>query len=154
MADDAPIPDEVHRQLGRELFNATWDLIDKVDRSAADDDAMLLSAAASRWHWELVGTAEQLATGDWQLAHVACLVGDGELARRFAQRNLDIAEREQWDGWRLASAHEGMARAYAVRGDRDACNRHIDAARAALEHEASAEERAVIEEQLATIPGV
>ena len=34
-------------QLGRDLFNKAWDLIDRNDRSATDDNEMLLTAAAA-----------------------------------------------------------------------------------------------------------
>lgn len=91
------------------MFNDTWDLIDKADRCDADDDQMLLTAMASRWHWGQVGTAEQAARGDWQVAHVFGLVRHGEVAVRFARRHLATANAEGWDGWWLASAHEGMA---------------------------------------------
>jgi hypothetical protein len=144
---------EMHRRLGIQLFNQTWDLIDRTDRDADDDIQMLLTAAASRWHWGQLGAPDRVSTGDWQVAHVASLVGIGELARRFASRSLAIVESEGWDGWRLASAHEGMARACAALGDADGCARHVAAARSALEHEPEEEERRVIESQLATIPG-
>ncbi len=111
------VEDDERRDWLREVavgqFNAAWDLIDKTDRSAEDDGAMVLAAATSRWHWGQVGGPEQTATGDWQVAHVACLLGLGELAALFASRNLATAEAEGWDGWRLASAHEAMARACA-----------------------------------------
>jgi hypothetical protein len=139
-------------RLAKELFNGTWDLIDKPDRSADEDVAMLLSAAASRWHWGRVGGAEQVATGDWQVAHVASLLGLGDLAELFATRNLDAAVAGEWDGWRLASAHEGMARALATRGDSDGRARHIAAAEEALGREPEEEERELIASQLATVP--
>ena len=144
--------DDVHRQIGVERFNATWDLIDRPDRSADDDVELLLSAMTSRWHWGQVGGPEEISTGDWQVAHAAALLGLGDLALLFARRNLTTAEAQGWTGWRLASAHEGMARACAVAGDADGRARHLDAARAALDAEPDAEERQVIADQLATVP--
>jgi hypothetical protein len=141
-----------HRRQAAALFNSTWDLIDKSDRTEDDDAEMLLSAAASRWHWGQVGGAEQVASGDWQVAHVAALLGVADVATRFAGRNLAIAETEGWDGWRLASAHEGMARACAVSGDTEGRSAHIAAAQAALSREPDAEDREVIEAQIATVP--
>lgn len=146
--------DDVHRQIGVERFNATWDLIDRADRSADDDVELLLSAITSRWHWGQVGGPEEISTGDWQVAHAASLLGLGDLALLFARRNLATAEAQGWSGWRLASAHEGMARAFAVAGDAGGRARHLDAARAALDAEPDAEERQVIAEQLATVPEV
>jgi hypothetical protein len=145
--------DEVHRVIGVDRFNATWDLIDLGGRRSADDDVeMLLSAMTSRWHWGRVGGPEEMATGDWQIAHAASLLGLGDLAVLFASRNLAVAEAQGWSGWRLASAHEGMARASAVAGDATGRARHVAAAEAALADEPDAEESNVIAEQLATIP--
>ncbi|HEX2821111.1 MAG TPA: hypothetical protein VHO07_13230 [Streptosporangiaceae bacterium] len=39
------------RQVAATLFNHVWDLLEKPDRSAADDDEMLHGAHASRYHW-------------------------------------------------------------------------------------------------------
>ena len=152
---DAPSQEEVdrwHRDFGAAFFNATWDLIEQADRTDDDDLDMLLSAAASRRHWTNVGGATQLASGDWQVAHVLCLLGEGNLALRFARRNLAVAEAEQWTGWQLASAHEGMARAYATLGDGEGRARHIAACESALAAEPEEGERKVIAEQLATVP--
>lgn len=151
MADDGG---RLHRELGAELFNRTWELIEERQRSADDDVDMLLSAAASRWHWGQVGGPEEVATGDWQVAHVASLLGLGELARVFARHNLDLAISCEWDGWRLASAHEGMARALAACGDADGREHHIDLAIGALERERSEADRAAIASQLRTVPPV
>lgn len=140
------------RSLAVSLFNATWELIDRADRTDDEDVEMLLSATASRWHWGQVGTAEQVAIGDWQVGHVASLLGLGELALRFAERHLAAALSQGWAGWRLASAHEGVSRAYAILGDDVASASHRGDAEAALALEPDEENRAVIESQLATIP--
>ncbi|HEX4904416.1 MAG TPA: hypothetical protein VFU93_03110 [Acidimicrobiales bacterium] len=147
--------DDVHRQIGVERFNASWDLIDKgAARSPDDDVELLLSAMTSRWHWGQVGGPEEVSTGDWQVAHAACLLGLGDLALLFARRNLATATERGWSGWRLASAHEGMARASAVAGDADGRSRHLAAAEAALANEPDAEESRIIASQLATVPSV
>lgn len=142
-----------HRRCAVEQFNRTWDLIEQSDRSPEDDVEMILAAATSRWHWARIGDAENIATGDWQVAHVASLLGDGKLAAVFAQHHLDIAETEAWTGWRLASAHEGMARARAVIGDATGRDHHVAEAERALEDEDDRESSQVVAEQLATIPG-
>ena len=149
MMDDA-----LHRALGAQLFNKAWDLIERADRSADDDIELLLSAMTSRWHWTQVGGPEEVATGDWQIAHVASLLGFGDLATVFAERNLAAAEGMNWSGWRLASAHEGMARASAARGEADRRRRHLEAARQALESEPDPGERAVIAAQIDSVPDV
>lgn len=143
------------REIGIDRFNATWELVDRGAARTQDDDVeMLLSAMTSRWHWSQAGGPAELATGDWLVSHVACLLGLGDLALLFARRALATTESEGWPGWRLASAHEGLARAFAVLGDADQRSFHLDAADAALAAEPDAEESAIIREQLATVPPV
>ena len=146
--------EEWHREIAKQQFNRCWDLIELAERSPDDEVDMLLAAMTSRWHWGQVGGAEQIATGDWQVAHVTSLLGHGELARTFAARNLAAAETLGFTGWLLASAHEGMARACAATGDADARARHLAAAEAALETEDDPESRRIVTEQLASVPPV
>ena len=143
-----------HTDLAKALFNRAWHLIDAPARNEDDDVAMLLAAAASRWHWGEVGSTQEVATSDWQVAHVAALLGLADLSVWFAGRSLASAEAEGWTGWRLASAHEGMARAFAAAGDADGRARHVQLANDALAGEPDADDRAVVEEQLATVPEV
>jgi hypothetical protein len=49
------------RLLAGHLFNRVWVLLEKPDRSAADDDEMVHAAHASRYHW---GQAGQPVHGD------------------------------------------------------------------------------------------
>ncbi len=141
-----------HRTFAARLFNSTWQLIEKPDRNADEGLEMLLSAATSRWHWGQVGDAEQVAAGDWQVAHVASLLGQDELAFRFAERHLQTAIAQRWDGWRLASAHEGMARAFAAAREADRRDEHVVLARQALERESDAEDREIIAAQIDSVP--
>ena len=143
---------EWHRRFAVETFNATWDLIDNQSRTPDDNLEMLLAALASRWHWGRIGGPEQIATGDWQVAHVASLLGFADLALTVASRHFAIAEEERWSGWRLASAYEGLARAAATAGDFEARRRYVAMAEAALDSEPDEEERIIIAEQLATVP--
>jgi hypothetical protein len=154
MSDDEQTEHAWHRRLAVAEFNRCWDLIDKVDRSVDDRAEMLLAATTSRWHWAQIGGPEETAAGDWQIGHVASLLGFGDLAKLFADRNLATATAEGWTGWRLASAHEGVARACAMLGDGTGRERHVAEARAALSEEDDAGNVEVVAGQLATIPEV
>jgi hypothetical protein len=142
-----------HRHFATSGFNRSWDLLDASDRDDAADDELLAVAFASRWHWGEVGTVENRALGDHQIAKVASALGLGDLALRFAGRALAAAHHEGWDGWRRASVYEGMARACHAAGDVEGRDGWLGRSREALDAIADAEERAVIEEQLAQIPG-
>lgn len=84
---------------------------------------------------------------------MASPLGYGDLAKTFANRNLVIAQSQDWTGWLLASAHQGMARACAVVGDEAGRDRHIADAERALEHEDDPDNAQVVVDQLRTIPG-
>src|SRR5512136_2826673 len=80
---------EWHRQQAVDLFNFTWTLIDKPDRTPDDDDLMLNAAHASRYHWSVCGTVANALRGDWQLAHVYAILQRPEAAVYHAQRCLE-----------------------------------------------------------------
>lgn len=134
-------------------FNAAWNLIDLEGRTSEQQIEMLLCAAASRYLWAQVGGGDDessLAIGDWQVAHVLSHLGAGELALLFADSARARVLAGGWTDWRLASVEEGLARAYAALGDREASERHAEACRRLLP-ELDAEDRKIIEGQLATI---
>ena len=65
----------VERQLAAGLFNQVWVLLDKLDRSAGDDDQMVHTAHASRYHWGAAGGPVQWARGEWQCSRVYAVPG-------------------------------------------------------------------------------
>lgn len=149
------IPSETHKPLAGALFNRSWDLLDLGDgRTAEQDDELLMVAFASKFHWTRVDgvTAENLAIADNQIARAAAAVGFGDLAVAYARRTLDRTTAEGWTDWRLASAHEICARAFAAVGDASACDSHVAKAREIAATIEDAEERAVIEGQIDTVP--
>lgn len=91
----APEPSDArtHARLAAECFNACWDLIEKPDRSAEDDEAMLLQAYASLWHWTRRPdfTPAKRAIGHWQIARVNSLLGRGQAALEHARLALEAA---------------------------------------------------------------
>jgi hypothetical protein len=141
-----------HRQLGVELYNTTWTLLEKQDRTALETDEMIHRAHASRWHWSNVGTEVNLARGDWLCSRVYAVLGRAEPAQWHARRCLEIDEaardREDWD---LASAYEAMARALLVGGDRDGAREWAAKARVECAAIADADDREHIEEDLASL---
>ena len=107
---------------------------------------------ASLYHWSKLGGPAQIATGCWQIAHVASVLGFGLLARNYANRALVLAEAEGFTDWQLASVLEGMARAAAVYGDAAAHEKYYAQAKAAIEAIVDDGDRDVIASQFATVP--
>lgn len=58
--------------LASQLFNETWRLMEQEERSRDDDDRMIHTAHASRYHWGQVrdATPPHRARGDWQISRV------------------------------------------------------------------------------------
>ena len=135
-------------------FNRAWELIDTPDRSPGEDDEMLAAAFVSRYLWDSIGGDEQCAVGDWQIAHVASLLGCAGLALSRAERALERVVRNDWTDWRLASCYEGMARAHATAGNATERDRWAGLCREVVDTLEDAEDRELIASQLASVPGV
>jgi DNA-binding transcriptional MerR regulator len=144
------------RQLGVDLYNSTWTLIEKPDRTAAETDELIHRAHASRWHWARVGTGVNLARGEWLCSRVYATLGGGEPALWHARRCVEINEamaadaRESWD---LPAAYEAMARASFAAGDPASGALWKAKATAAVEDITDADDREPIAQDLATLPG-
>jgi hypothetical protein len=117
-----------HQQFSADCFNRTWDFIDKPDRSSEDDEAMLLCALASLWHWTQRAdcTDQNRSVGHWQVSRVYALVGQGENARRHGERCLACAS--DAPPFYVGYAHEALARAAEVLGDAAAKQKHLQEA--------------------------
>ena len=155
MTAEALTPD-VQRSLAVGLFNRCWDLIDAEDRTADQGREALASAMASRLLWAPIGSAENLAVGDWLVAHVASRLGYADLALDYAAAAHErVATAEPpLDGWLLASTMEGLARAHDAADQDVERDRWAAEARQVLESVEDAEDREHIAGQLASIPGL
>jgi hypothetical protein len=133
MAKQIAITTELHRQLGVDLFNFTWTLIDKSDRTPEDSDQMIHAAHASAYHWRQVGEPINFERSDWQLSRVYALLDRPEAALYHAQRCLEVCQSEDIGDFDLAFAYEAMARAHAVGGKRVEAQEYLMMAREAGE---------------------
>ena len=143
------------RLLAAQLFNETWRLMEQEDRTREDDDRMLHTAHASRYHWEQVraATPAHLARGEWQVSRVYTVLNRPEPALHHAGRVLDICREHGIGDWDLAFAYEALARAYAVAGDAERAREFTDQALAAAEDIVEQEDRDLLIADLETIPG-
>ena len=132
---------EWHRQQAVDLFNFTWTLIDNPDRTPTDDDLMIHSAHASRYHWSIAGNVVNYLRGDWQIAHVYTLLNLPERALHYAQLCLRQCEVNQIGDFDLAFAYEAVARALACQGDLVEAGKYYRLAEAAEDHIAETDDR-------------
>lgn len=56
---------EAHKTFAAGLFNKTWELYDKKDRTRLEDEEMLYAAHASAYHWSRL---EDAVDEDWSTA--------------------------------------------------------------------------------------
>jgi len=103
-----------HRELAIALFNQTWDLIDRENRTKEENDKMIHSAHASRYHWGEIGTALEIERGEWQISRVYSILKMKEPALYHAQRCLEICLEEDIGDFDIAFAYEAIARAYSI----------------------------------------
>jgi hypothetical protein len=145
---------ETHRKLGVGLYNFTWTLLEKPDRTAEETDLLIHGAHASRYHWEMVAENVNRSRGEWLCSRVYSVLGRAEPALWHAQRCLAIVEQggKGYEDWDRASALEAVARAQAVAGNRAEAGRYCELAAAELPNIAEADDREVIEKDLASIP--
>lgn len=111
-----PLTRRQHRTIGADLFNYTWSLLDRKNRTAEEDEEMVHAAHASRYHWGHAGTALNASIGEWQVSRVYAELGRAEPASHHAQRALEIAQKHRLGRFYLAYAYEALARAAAVAG--------------------------------------
>jgi len=142
------------RLLAAQLFNETWRLLELENRSRDDDDRMIHTAHASRYHWGHASgtTPANLARGEWQISRVYAVLGRPEPALHHARRVLDICQENGIGDWDLAFAYEALARAHAVAGDAAQARHHTDQALTAAKGIAEDAERQLVLADLETIP--
>jgi DNA-binding transcriptional MerR regulator len=143
---------QTQKALAASLFNRVWELLEKPDRTAEDDDEMVNAAHASRLLWSTIGDAQNFAIGDWQISRVYSVLGRSEPAVFHARRCLDHSTLVEGQPWLLASAYEGLARAYAVAGDRAAASEWKVKAEQRLREVEDADDREIVERDIATLP--
>ncbi len=123
---------EFHRKVAVECFNKTWDYFEKKERTLSDEQTMLNLAHSSRYHWSFVGKARNFAVGDWQISRVYSALKQPDLAITFAKTSLETCRENNLSGWLLASAYEGMARAYVATEDYRLAREYVYKARQQL----------------------
>ena len=122
----------LHRRLGIEAFNATWELLDGRHYTPADVDELLARAYASAYHWSRANDRgpENDARASWLLSRCHVVLGQGDLALHHADRCLAVVDDAGLVDFDLGYAHEARARALACLGRLDEAAQEFVAARA------------------------
>jgi DNA-binding transcriptional MerR regulator len=149
---DISLDPETRRRTAADLFNHTWTLMEKGDRSKRETDLMIHAAHASRFMWEEIGEPVNHARGEWQIARAYAIVDRAEPALHHARRCLRIVEEFGVGDFDLACAYEAMARALATAGEVEAARRYEALGRETAARIADADDRALVEADLDSLP--
>jgi len=121
---------KVHEKVAKDCFNKTWDLLEKKDRTPEEDNEMIHTVHASRYHWGVLaangkGTALNLQRGEWQIARVYNVLEREEPALYHANLCLKLTKDNEIGDYDLAFAHEAVARASALAGNKKNYEKHL-----------------------------
>lgn len=105
---------EIHQQLGVDLFNQSWELLLKEDRSPEDEAILINTVHASLWHWRQIGQPINILRGEWMICHVYTLLEHKEEALYHANNVMRLKEEIKPQDWDLAYCYEAMARVMAL----------------------------------------
>jgi hypothetical protein len=142
---------EAHKFFAAHCFNAAWDLIDKAERTPADDRLMVALNQASIYHWLNREDCkdENLSIGYWQASRIQSLLGNASEALRQAEICLGYSAGLK--PFFVGYAYEALARGASLAGDRVKAATYLSIAMAHAERVESAEERALLMQDLARI---
>lgn len=138
-----------HRKFGPRAFNQTWTLLDEEQLTREQEEEMLSSTFAQRYHWYAVGEPRNWAIADWQVSRVAAVLGYAELSRRFGERSLELSVEHDLGPFVEGFAHEAIARAAADVDDVETFTQHLETAKALLPDIEDGGEREALEADLA-----
>jgi len=140
-----------HAHFSASCFNEAWKLIDMDERSEEQNLSMIDLVHASIWHWRQRKdcTSANLSIGYWQASRAYALIGEAKLARYYGEKSLELTG--EGDLINRAFAHEAIARAEMVAGNKEAMGRHLDQAKQLAGTITDAEDRAWVVQNLETV---
>jgi hypothetical protein len=153
----SPTPDfdlqTAHRYFSAHCFNRAWDLIEKPDRTPADDEEMIRLCLAAQWHWSQRddSTPKSQSIGYWQASRIFALLDQADNARQYGLLCLEASQSPGVAPFYLGYAYEALARAEAVAGNRKEMDDYLDRARGVADSVKKAEDRKQLLDDLATI---
>jgi hypothetical protein len=142
---------EEHKKFAINLFNLTWSLLDKKERTREEDDRMIHAAHASRFHWGEIGTPLEFERGEWQISRVYSVLKRSEPALYHAMRCLKICEENNIKDFDIAFAYEAMARAHAITNNKIESEKYLQLAKDAAHQIRNKQDKDYFLSELATI---
>jgi hypothetical protein len=118
---------DAHKYFSVQCFNQAWDLIEKEDRTADEDEEMVCLTLASAWHWAQRPdcTPVNKSVGYWQTSHIYAILGQAGNAHRYAQLCLTASQGENIPPFYLGYAYEALARAEKAAGNQGKMDEYL-----------------------------
>ena len=143
---------EWHKKFAVSTFNKTWEYLEKKNLDRQEKERMIELAYTSLYHWRKAGTDVNVERGEWLLARVFAVTGEGKKALFHAEQCLKICKENGINDWDIAFAYEAVARAYAALGDEANCKKYLKLAEKAGTEIKDKEDRKTFEEELKSPP--
>jgi hypothetical protein len=139
-----------HRQMAKELWSRTWELLEKPERTEDEIAELAEVAFASRWHWRQAGTGVHAQRGEWMLGRMWCEVGVPAAAAWHLKRTEALTQEHKTglQDFDFAFVIALRARVAAIAGDLKTAASEYAAAEAAGRRLAEADDRVEFERQL------
>jgi len=142
---------DLHRTFAVQLFSLVWELLDREDRTAEEDERMVHAAHASHFHWGEIGAPLESERGEWQISRAYSVLGRPQAAIHHAQRCPAICEARGIGDFGLAFAFEALARGHAAAEDADRRPHYLQLARQAAQQIKGQDDREHVLSELDTI---
>lgn len=145
---------KIHENLSVHCFNSAWDLMDKTERTSAEDEDMLRLSMASCWHWTQRPdcTSQHLSIGYWQVSRIHSMLGRSIEARRYGELCLAASHDDAVAPFALAYAYEALARAAAIAKNEAMKLEYVALANKIINIISDADTQKMLLDDLATIP--
>lgn len=142
------------RQLGATLNNATWELIDKDERSSEEDMKMIEMAHASCYFWTEFGGPLNVQRGHWLVSRAYVCAKLPWPCLHHAKICMEITEKQGLKDFDLAFAFEAMARAYSISSNEAEKTNYLEKAKRAGEQIKDSEDKNIFFQELDRGPWV
>jgi hypothetical protein len=130
--------DDRINKLAKEKFNATWDILDKFERTATDKLNLLNYCHASLELWKVSEgfSPTNHSIGLWLISRVYAEINIPVLALAYADACIEISANETVEPFFLAYAYEAKCRAQLLGGHNNAAGKSLKMAREVMQQSA------------------
>jgi tetratricopeptide (TPR) repeat protein len=142
-----------HIYFSATCFNKAWELLDKADRTAEEDEQMIRLGQSSAWHWTQRDdcTDQNMSIAYWQISRIYSILGQAHNAKRYAELCLGVSQGDDMQPFTLGYAYEALARAEMAAGNKKKADEYLQEAHKLLAVLTDEHEKKFLGDDLATI---